>query len=100
MRERSRIGNAVIIVEIYMSFYIATATLTALLTRIENTPPRLSEARFCAPAPITTAEALWASGLSGYDLEEAFDALSLEEQSRYLAGLDGSMSPPDACCLA
>ena len=75
-------------------------TLAALLDRIENTPPRAQKAPSCAPAPITTAEALWASGLSGYDLEEAFDALSLEEQSRYLAGLDGSMSPQDACCLA
>jgi len=32
-----------------------------------------------------TAEALRASGLSGDDLEEAFDALALKEQSRYLS---------------
>lgn len=58
---------------------------TSLFLRIENAPPHRRKARFCAPAPITTAEALWASGLSGEDLEEAFDALSLIEQERYLA---------------
>lgn len=63
-----------------------TAARAAFLTRMENTTPRRRKAQFCAPEPITTAEALWASGLSGEELEEAFDALSLVEQARYLAG--------------
>lgn len=58
---------------------------TSLFAKIENAPPHRRKARFCAPAPITTAEDLWASGLSGEELEEAFDALSLIEQERYLA---------------
>ena len=61
------------------------AARAAFLTRMENTPPRRRKSQFCAPAPITTVEALWASGLSGEELEEAFDALSLFEQSRYLS---------------
>lgn len=62
-----------------------TAARAAFLTRMENTPPRRRKAQCCAPAPIMTAEALRASGLSGDDLEEAFDALALKEQSRYLS---------------
>ncbi len=61
-----------------------TASRTTLLDRIENTPPRRRRAPFVAQEQITTAEALWASGLSGDELEEAFDALSLVEQERYL----------------
>ena len=71
-----------------------TAARAAFLTRMENTTPRRRKAQFCVPEPITTAEALWASGLSGKELEEAFDALSPEEQSRYLSDscLTGSSS--------
>lgn len=37
------------------------------------------------PVPvIDTAEALFASGLEGYDLAEAFDALSDIEQARFV----------------
>lgn len=71
-----------------------TAARAAFLTRMENTTPRRRKAQCCAPAPIMTAEALRASGLSGDDLEEAFDALALKEQSRYLSDscLTGSSS--------
>ena len=41
--------------------------------------------------PIRTAEELLASGLTGYDLEDAFGGLSLAEQSRYLDLVEGQL---------
>lgn len=77
-----------------------TAARAALLTRMENTPPRYRRRYFAAPEPITTAEELFARKLSGIDLEEAFDALSLKEQSRYLADPRCRMGMPcELCCV-
>ena len=42
--------------------------------------------------PIRTAEELLASGLTGYDLEDAFGGLSLAEQSRYLDLVESQLS--------
>lgn len=41
--------------------------------------------------PIRTAEELLASGLTGYDLEDAFGGLDLDEQDRYLAIVEGQL---------
>ena len=41
--------------------------------------------------PLRTAEALLASSLTGFDLEDAFGALSLAEQTRYLDLVEGQL---------
>lgn len=41
--------------------------------------------------PLRTAEALLASGLTGFDLEDAFDGLDLDEQTRYLDLVEGQL---------
>lgn len=40
---------------------------------------------------IRTAEELLASGLTGYDLEDAFGGLDLDEQDRYLTIVEGQL---------
>lgn len=41
--------------------------------------------------PIRTAEELLASGLTGFDLAEAFGGLDLDEQDRYLDLVEGQL---------
>ena len=61
-----------------------TAAQAAFLNRLESPLPRASKPWHSVCVPITTAKALLASALDGDDLKEAFDALSLFEQARYL----------------
>lgn len=46
--------------------------------------PQATRKTMPAVLMIDTAEALFASGLDGYELEEAFDALSEIEQERFV----------------
>ncbi|GEM_PF-3871276 len=72
----------------------AMKALPALLDRMARTKTSRSKEPFPAPALIPTAEALIASKLTGDALEEAFDALSLSEQRRYVNHPERALQVP------
>lgn len=62
--------------------------------RTQETPPRKQRHDLAAWSPITSAAALFESGLEGEDLEEAFTALSLAEQTLYVDDLRHFLRTP------
>lgn len=74
--------------------YVETAR-TAWLDRLEQAAARCRKAGASAPVPIRTAQALFASGLSGSALEDAFAALSLRQQRRYVNDPRHARQAPD-----
>lgn len=76
---------------------VATALTarTAWLDRMEQAAARCRKARASTLAPIRTAQALFASGLSGSAPEDAFAALSLRQQRRYVNDPRRARQAPD-----